>query len=249
VTAELTIELDHDSPVPLYHQIADGLKAQIEGGGLVRGEYLPSELVLAESWRVSRPTARRALQELVDNGMLVRRRGVGTQVVASHVRRAPGLSSLYKDLIRDGHTVTTDVVAFDVVPADETVAPALEVEGGAPVIAIERIRSADGRPLALMRNWLPRSVASNLVRADLETGSLYEALRASGVRPHSGSQVIGAKVATAEEAEALGLAIGAPLLTQRRLVQDEAGRPIELGRHIYDADQYSMEFTVVSHRG
>jgi DNA-binding GntR family transcriptional regulator len=113
------------------------------------------------------------------------------------------------------------------------------------VIAIERIRSADGRPLALMRNWLPRSVAPDLAREELETGSLYEALRAGGVRPHSGTQVIGAKVATADEAQALGLTVGAPLLTQRRLVQNEAGHPIELGKHLYDADQYSMEFTAV----
>ena len=83
MAVDLAMELDPDSPVPLYHQIADGLKAQIEGGSLTRGEYLPSELVLADAWRVSRPTARRALQELVASGMVVRRRGVGTQVVAS----------------------------------------------------------------------------------------------------------------------------------------------------------------------
>ncbi len=245
MAVDLAMDLDHDSPVPLYHQIADGLKAQIEGGWLARGEYLPSELVLADAWRVSRPTARRALQELVDHGMLVRRRGVGTQVVASKVRRAPGLSSLYKDLIGDGRSVTTEVVAFDVVPAPDDVAEALELAAGEPVIQIERIRSADTTPLALMRNWLPRAVAPNLEREELERGSLYETLRAAGVRPHSGTQVIGAKVASAEEAEALGLTPGAPLLTQRRLVHDEAGHAIELGMHLYDADQYSMEFTVV----
>jgi DNA-binding GntR family transcriptional regulator len=245
MTADLAIKLDPDSPIPLYHQIADGLKAEIEGGRLARGEYLPSELVLADSWRVSRPTARRALQELVDSGMLVRRRGVGTQVVASQVRRTPGLSSLYKDLIGDGHTVTTRVIAFDVVRAGKEVRQALELGAGESVIAIERIRSADGKPLALMRNWLPHSVVPNLGRDELETGSLYEALRAAGVRPHSGSQVIGAKVAAASEAKALGLHPGAPLLTQRRLVQDEQGRVIELGTHLYDADQYSVEISVV----
>jgi DNA-binding GntR family transcriptional regulator len=245
MTAELAIKLDPDSPVPLYHQIADGLKAEIEGGRLARGEYLPSELVLADSWQVSRPTARRALQELVDGGMLVRRRGVGTQVVATRVRRAPGLSSLYKDLVGDGRAVSTQLVAFEVVPADEEVSRALELAAGELVVAIERIRSADGRPLALMRNWLPRAVAPDLVPDELESGSLYEALRAAGVRPHSGSQVIGAKVASADEAKALGLDQGAPLLTQRRLAHDERGRAIELGRHLYDAAQYSMEFAVV----
>ena len=245
MAVDLAIEVDPDSPVPLYHQIADGLRAEIEGGRLARGEYLPSELVLAEAWHVSRPTARRALQELVNSGMLVRRRGVGTQVVASQVRRAAGLSSLYKDLIGDGRVVTTEVVALSVEPAMGQVAEALELEAGASVIYVERVRSAEGTPLALMRNWLPRSVAPNLGREELETGSLYEVLRAAGVRPYSGTQVIGAKGASAEEAEALGLEVGAPLLTQRRVVQDEAGRTIELGIHLYDADQYSMEFTFV----
>ena len=245
MTADLAIKLDPDSPVPLYHQIADGLKAEIEGGRLARGEYLPSELVLADSWQVSRPTARRALKELVDSGMLVRRRGVGTQVVASQVRRAPGLSSLYKDLTGDGRAVSTQLVAFEVVKPDKEVKQALDLEAGEPVIAIERIRSADGKPLALMRNWLPHSVVPDLTHSELETGSLYEALRAAGVRPHSGTQVIGAKVASAAEAEALGLAAGTPLLTQRRLVQDQMGRVIELGMHLYDANQYSMEFSVV----
>lgn len=245
MTADLPINLDPDSPVPLYHQIADGLKAQIVGGRLARGDYLPSELVLADSWQVSRPTARRALQELVDSGMLVRRRGVGTQVVASQMRRAPGLTSLYKDLIGDGRVVSTQLVAFEVVPADATVSDALEIEAGEAVYAIERIRSADERPLALMRNWIPRSVAPDLARSQLEAGSLYESLRVAGVRPHSGSQVIGAKVASAEEAKALGLKPGAPLLSQRRLAQDEQGRVVELGMHLYDADQYSMEFSVI----
>jgi DNA-binding GntR family transcriptional regulator len=245
VAVDLAIELDPDSPVPLYHQIAAELRGRIEGGSLARGEYLPSELVLAEEWRVSRPTARRALQELVNSGMLVRRRGVGTQVVASQVRRTPGLSSLYKDLVGDGRAVSTEVVALGVEPATEHVAQALELEPGAPVIYVERVRSADGTPLALMRNWLPRSVAPDLTQRELEEGSLYEALRAAGVRPRSGTQVIGARSASAEEAEALGLDPGAPLLTQRRLVQDEAGRTVELGMHLYDADQYTMEFTFV----
>jgi DNA-binding GntR family transcriptional regulator len=242
---DLALTLDPDSPVPLYHQIADGLKAEIARGSLAKGEYLPSELVLAEMWQVSRPTARRALRELVDGGMLVRRRGVGTQVVASQVRRAPGLSSLYKDLIRDGRSVTTEVARFEVVPASTEVASDLELTPGDPVIELERIRSADGTPLALMRNWIPRDMAPNLSAEDLERGSLYEALRATGVRPHTGTQVIGAETASSAEAEALGLEPGAALLTQRRLVHDASGRVVERGMHVYDAEQYSMEFAVV----
>ena len=88
-------------------------------------------------------------------------------------------------------------------------------------------------------------MAPDLTPDDLEQGSLYEVLRAGGVRPHSGTQIIGAKVASTEEAAALGLEVGAPLLTQRRIVQDEAGTTIELGLHVYDAEQYSMEFTAV----
>jgi DNA-binding GntR family transcriptional regulator len=80
-SADLRPSLDRSSPVPLYHQLARDLKAAVADGRIATGSFLQNELELADRWQVSRPTVRRAIQELVDSGLLVRQRGVGTQVV------------------------------------------------------------------------------------------------------------------------------------------------------------------------
>ncbi|MFD7512815.1 GntR family transcriptional regulator, partial [Streptomyces sp. NPDC059853] len=95
---DLTFSIDRGSPVPLYFQLSQQLEAAIEHGELLPGTLLGNEIDLAGRLGLSRPTVRQAIQVLVDKGLLVRRRGVGTQVVHSRVRRPLELSSLYDDL-------------------------------------------------------------------------------------------------------------------------------------------------------
>ncbi len=192
-----------------------------------------------------RPTARRAIQQLVDHGMLVRKRGVGTQVVASHVRRGVKLSSLYDDLSSTGRRPATSVVHVGPVDADEEVAQFLEILPGTTVIRIERVRYADDRPLAIMHNWIPYDIGENLTAEALANDGLYALMRAAGVRPLEATQVIEARVATSDEVETLLLPAGSPVLTIQRVLQDESGRKVEFARHAYDATQYSIETTVV----
>ena len=194
------VELLPASPVPLYHQVAEQLQAAIDGGRLRRGDFLPSELDLAAAWGVSRPTARQAIQRLVDKGLLVRRRGVGTQVVSATVRRPVRLTSLYDDLAEQDRKPTTEVIVHAHVTADSDVAQALGVPEGTGLLHLERLRRARGAPLALLRNWVLLEVAPDLEREELEVTGLYEALRRRGVRPTTATQVIGAASATRAEA-------------------------------------------------
>src|SRR5665811_2108770 len=106
------INLDRSSPVPLYYQMAKAIEKDIETGTLAPGEHLENEIALARRLRVSRPTARRALQELVDLGMLVRRRGVGTQVAPARVHRRVVLTSLFDDLAGSGRKPATTVLEY-----------------------------------------------------------------------------------------------------------------------------------------
>lgn len=246
---ELTIDLAPSSPVPLYHQVASQLEAAITGGKLPKGHFLPSEIDLAERWGVSRPTARRAIQELVAKGLLVRRRGVGTQVISEQVRRPVQMSSLYDDLELAGRSPTTEVVACAVVPADLEVAEALELPSGSEVLYVERVRSAEGRPLALMHNWIAGPEALDMTVEELTSGGLYDRLRARNVRPHDATQTIGATTATAEQGERLSVPVGAPLLTMHRVMKDSTGRLIETARHVYDATRYTVEMTVREEAG
>ena len=154
--AALTI--DRASPVPLYFQVATAMQHLIETGDIPVGTRLENEMDLADALRVSRPTLRRAIQYLVERGMLVRKRGVGTQVLHPQVRRPVELSSLYDDLTKAGRVPATTVLSVEVRPASDTVAQALGIPDGAEVTRIERVRWADGEPLALMRNDVPVEV-------------------------------------------------------------------------------------------
>ncbi len=243
---ELVVRLNRVSPVPLYHQLADQLKGAIADGVLPKGSFLGNELALAERWQVSRPTVRRAIQDLVDDGLLVRKRGVGTQIVNDQVRRPVALSSLYDDLAESGRRPSTDVLLLERVGADADLAAALGVAVGEQVVHVERCRYAGRRRLALLRNWIVADLAADLTPESLARHGLYELLRERGVRPHFANQRIGAKAATANEAEVLGLAVGAPLVTMRRVLQDDTGRRVEVGDHVYDAEHYSVEVNVVA---
>ncbi|OLT01554.1 GntR family transcriptional regulator [Pseudonocardia sp. CNS-004] len=237
--------LDRTSPVPLYFQVAGRLEQLIEGGHLPVGGRLENEVELAERLGVSRPTVRRAIQYLVERGVLVRKRGIGIQIVHPKVRRPVELSSLYDDLAKSGKQPTTRIRHLDVRPAPDHVAEALGVPEGTEVTWCERIRFADGEPLALMHNAVPVDVL-RLRRAELETRGLYELLRAAGYVPRMADQVVGARTATAAEARLLGDTRGAPLLTMTRTAWDAGGRAVEYGSHIYRASRYSFALTLSS---
>ena len=242
---ELTVDLDRSSPVPLYFQVSRQIEAAIESGELAPGDRLDNEISLADRWGLSRPTMRRAIQELVDKGLLVRRRGIGTQVVHGRVKRPMDLTSLFDDLARSGQEPTTRVLGHELVDADARVAERLGVPVGAPVLRLERLRGAGGDPLAVLRNWLPGDLAPALGAEALAARGLYELIRGTGMHLRIATQRIAARGATGPEAKLLGLRRGAPVLTMERVTYDGSGRAVELGEHAYRAESYSIEMTVV----
>jgi len=244
VTSPLSISLDRASPVPLYFQVAQQIEALIDEGALQPGARLDNEILLADQMGLSRPTMRQAIQYLVDKGLLVRKRGVGTQVVHGLVKRPVELSSLYDDLRHGNQTPTTQVLAAALVPVQDDIAVALRLPPGTPVVALERLRCARGEPLAIMHNWLPTGLA-DLDRDRLERHGLYELLRAAGVHMRVASQRIGARAATVAEAKLLSERRGAPLLTMTRTTYDDNGRPVEHGSHVYRPALYSFEMALV----
>lgn len=241
--AALPIQIDRSSPVPLYFQVAQRLEHMIESGELPIGMRLDNEIDLADQLGLSRPTMRRAIAYLVDRGLLVRKRGLGTQVAHAKVRRQVGLTSLYDDLAKTSRSPRTQVLSFAVEPAPDALAVELGIKEGTDVYVFERLRYAEGEPLALMRNHVPASLLPLSV-ADLEVHGLYELLRAAGITLKIAKQSIGARAATAAEARVLGEARRAPLLTMTRSAYDDQGRAVEHGSHIYRASRYSFDLTL-----
>ncbi|HEY7145818.1 MAG TPA: GntR family transcriptional regulator [Streptosporangiaceae bacterium] len=238
--------LDRASPIPLYFQIAESLKAAIRDGKLPPGERLDNELELAERLGVSRPTIRQALQRLVQDGLVQRRRGLGTVVLAPRVMRSVALTSLYDDLTETERHPATTVISVTEARCDAEVAQALSLPAGARVLCLERLRLADGAPLAIMRNTLPAGLLTGHPETELETAGLYQLIRRQGIELQAGEQVIGARRATAREARLLQTARGATVLTMSRTACDSSGRPVEHGSHAYLADRYSFKMTLVT---
>ncbi len=241
--AALGIQVDRNSPVPLYFQVAQHLEQLIESGDLPTGTRLENEIDLADQLGLSRPTMRKAIEYLVDRGLLVRKRGVGTQVVHAKVRRQVELTSLYDDLAKTRRDPSTRVLSFAVEPAPGSLAVELGIPEGTPVYVFERLRYAEAEPLALMRNHVPADLLP-LTPEDLQAQGLYNLLRTSGINLRIAKQSIGARAATAADARALRETKGAPLLTMVRAAYDDQGRAVEHGDHLYRASRYSFDLTL-----
>lgn len=243
--AHMFVDLDRTGPVPLYFQVSKRLERAIRSGEIPAGARLQNEIAIAAQLGLSRPTIRRAIQEIVDKGLLVRRRGIGTQVVQSQVTREVELTSLYEDLKRTHHEPGTVVLALEVRPADPETAEALGVPVGSDIVHLRRQRTADGVPMAILDNCLPPEF-SDLTAEDLQAHGLYQLLRGRGVTIRVAKQRIGARRVRDDEAALLGVDKGGPVLTMDRIAFDASGRAIEHGRHCYRPDTYSFETTLVA---
>lgn len=237
--------IDRGSPVPLYFQVAQQLEQAIKDGRLRPGTRMANEIEFAAQLAVSRPTMRRAMEYLVDKGLVVRQRGVGTRVVSAEVRRSLELTSLHDDLAASGQQPHTSVLSLEIVGAPDTVAEVLGIAVGDPVTEILRLRSARSQPLAHLTNYLPADRFTP-TREALEGSGLYALLRLAGVHLHSATQVIGARIATTAEARLFGERRGAPLLTMQRTAYDDRGIVVEYGNHFYAASHYSFQMSLLS---
>jgi DNA-binding GntR family transcriptional regulator len=238
------LTIDRSSPVPLYFQLAEQLEAAIVAGALTPGSRLENEVQLAGRCGLSRPTVRQAIQHLVDRGLLVRKRGVGTQVVQAQVKRPIELTSLYDDLAAARRAPRTRVLELVTVPASDEIAKDLGLPPGTDVVRMRRLRLSDSEPLALMTNHLPTGIV-DLTAERLERHGLYEILRAAGVNLRIANQTIGARGATTAEAALLDERRGVPLLTMTRTAFDDKGRAVEYATHTYRASRYSFTLTLV----
>lgn len=229
---------------PLWVRLAAGLEDAITTGSLPPGARLENEVALSERLSLSRPTVRRAIQELVDKGLLVRRRGVGTQVVHGSVARQIDLTSLHDDLERTGRVPSTRVLDVTFARAPAEITEQLGLDSHSPVLKIRRVRFADAVPIAVLENYLPEAFGDITAETLNEVG-LYHELRARGVTLRVARQRIGARRASLDEGLLLDIGRGAPVLTMDRTAYDADGAAVEYGHHCYRPDLYGFEMTLV----
>ena len=227
------------SRTPVWAQIEERLAARIESGELAVGERLPPERELAEWLGVSRMTVRQALASLAAQGLLERGVGRGTFVRAPGkvVHDLSGTIGFTEQLDRQGLAAEAAVEAAGEHAAPEEVAAALELEPGAPVLRVQRVRSAGGSPLALEDSWLPAARFPGLLERDLG-GSLYALMgEVYGLEPAESVERLEPAVARAHEARLLGVPEGAPLMLVERLARAADGTAVEFARDRHRGDR------------
>ncbi len=233
-----------DGATPLHTQITEALRLQIKQDELRAGENFPSERELAERFAVSRMTVRQALRHLRQENLIYHERGVGTFVsnrkLDVHTRNLSGFSEEMASL---GLVPSSRVLQLKRETPDERIVKDLDLEAGAEVFHLERLRLADDEPMAYESTFLPSALCPELDKIDLAKNSLYQVLADNyNVRMHHAAESLEAAAATRFEAKQLGIKENAPVLVVHRVVFTESNQPIESARTTYRADRYRATF-------
>ncbi|WP_313332741.1 GntR family transcriptional regulator [Sphingobium yanoikuyae] len=222
---------------PLYRRLEDALREALRTQRLKPNEALPPERDLASELSVSRITLRKALDSLVEEGLLVRKQGAGTFVANRVEKQFAKLSSFSEDMAARGRTVRSEWLGRSVGAVTPDDALTLGLSPGAAVYRFNRIRYADDVAMALEYSTIP---GFGLDGADVVGASLYAALEAAGNRPVRALQRLRAVLFNAEQAKLLGIEAGAPgLYIERRGFLDD-GRVIEATQSWYRGDAYDF---------
>jgi len=242
----MSVGIDRSSPLPFYYQLKQILLADLRDRDLAPGTRLPGDNALCDTYDVSRTVVRQALAELETEGVIERQKGRGTFVAHRRTaeRLVQSLTGLYEDVAARGAHLHSDVRRQEVVPADGQIADQLQLTLGAPVVVIERLRFVDDEPWVLATTYLPYDIAPELVHDDLSDQSLYAVLEASyGVHLTHGRRGVEAAVASDEQAAALGVSPGAPVLVLRSL-SFAGDRPVEVFVAYHRGDRSRFEVTL-----
>jgi GntR family transcriptional regulator len=205
------------------------------------GDALPSERRLASDLGVSRPTLRAVIDELVREGLLLRRHGSGTYVAEPKIALPLTMTSFSEDMARRGMRPSSEVVSFECQSAGAKLGQRLQISPVDEVWVITRLRLADEETMAI--EWLhaPRRLLPDLRREELATHSFYELLRVrQGIVIASGTQTIEPTVTSPEEAELLSVPVHSPAFLFERTTQSELGEVVEFVRSVYRGDRYRL---------
>ena len=232
-----SIALDATHPTPLYLQLAEGLRGLINDGAVRVGEALPSERDLSQKTHISRVTVRKAIDMLLREGLLSRRRGSGTYVAPRIEQPASVLAGFSADMTNRGFRPGSIWLERLLAPPTPEEAMTLAVRPNGTVARLARVRTADDKPLAIERAVVPASLLPPL---DELGDSLYAALARRGNRPVHGLQRLQAALATAAEAQLLSIPVGSAILRIERRTFLASGAPVECTRSAYRGDRYDF---------
>ncbi|WP_368506103.1 GntR family transcriptional regulator [Alkalihalophilus sp. As8PL] len=231
--------IDKNSPLPIYSQIEECIKGQIMNGELNPGDVLPPEREYSEQFDVSRMTIRQAINNLVNEGLIYRKKGSGTYVAEKKFEQPlQGLTSFTEDMKARGLTPSSKLLKFELIPASAKIAATLQIAEYTPVYEIKRIRLADNIPMALETCYISANLIKGLTE-EIINQSLYQYIEEK-LRLVIGeaTQVIESALANDAEVELLHINKGDSILLIERCTYLKNGTPFEIVRSSYRADRY-----------
>jgi len=240
-----------DMPIPKYHQVYLVLREQLQDGRFDLG--LPGEVTLMGQFGVARVTIRRALSLLADEGLIKREAGRGTRRVTGKAvadgaaplskrpAKAAQLNGLLENLVTMGLRTSVKVLSLQRMAASESVAQALQLAPNAIVQKAERVRSTNEGPLSHITTWVPEAICRGFGKRELTQKPILLLLEESGVKVGRAEQTISARLADVAMAQYLDVSVGSALLAVRRLIYDQADRPIQWLHGLYRPDRYEYQ--------
>lgn len=231
-----------NSPVPRYYQLKEILRERIRSGEWKSGDLIPSERELSETYGISRMTARQAITDLVNEGVFYREQGKGTFVTKRKItQQLMRLTGFTEDISARGQHPGTKVLSAQMLPADETTAEKLRVNVGQLIFRLQRLRLADGEPLAVELSQLSFKGCEKLLEEDLEQNSLYRLLESKyGLPLMEAEQELEAGLAGNEESQLLKIPVSSSVLYIRRTTYTDRNQPIEYAKSVYCGNKYTF---------
>ncbi|MCB9452901.1 MAG: GntR family transcriptional regulator [Anaerolineaceae bacterium] len=236
------MSINRNSAIPIYRQLYLILRSQIEANEYRADDILPTEEQLAEQYAVSRVTIRKALQILVDDGLIVRQAGKGTFVYPQKIEEnLYSLQGFAEMMASDYPTQVMEILNFEVIQAGADLATSLTVPADDKILRIKRRHKVEQRPVAYAIIYLPFEVGKLFTPDDVETTPIYTLLaRKAGITIGQATQRIAAIAANHEIAEVLGIAVGSPVLTIKRVTYSTEQKPIEYIQLYYPGNQHEL---------
>lgn len=237
-----------------YRAIADALRAEIDAGDLAPGSRVPSENELMSSYSVEQPTARRALEVLKNEGLIVARRGAGTFVREFRLYRRRSPARLAETGWNTGRSIwqtddaqrTTDVEPIEIatVDAPDHVAGVLDLQDGEKVVVRRRRYLVDGVPIQFATSYYPEPIARGTQIAEENTGDggVYARLAELGHKPVDFREELRSRMPREAEAKLLDLTQGTPVILVVRTAYTADGRAVEVNEMVLDASSYILEY-------
>lgn len=234
--------LDRKSPIPLYYQLAEWIKEQIQTGGLAPEVQLPSERELSERFEVSRMTVRQSIGYLADQGVLTVKKGVGTFVAEPKLaHEILHLLSFSEEMMRQGGKAVSRIMEQSVCIPPPSIARELQVHSDALVVKIVRLRMSGDTPLLLESSFIPAVLCPGLEEVELSSTSLYAALEQEyGLSIRKADQTLEAITANEYESALFGVEQGMGMILLEGIAYDVGEQPVEYFKAVYRGDRFKF---------